>query len=224
MYLPERLRALPMKSLYLGVLLAMVITLSLSFLVFHAICGSHAAERPSIPPSTASTNWSWRVRAEHWRSGGPKALKHYLTRLDRVFGGSTHYLLDARGVDVLTGENRAAFLPPAPRIRNGAPMRMAITSELTGRRTGSIGLSQQGLLRRPHIWTLSSLLLPGARRDDSSLLAGLGGRGVADPQDRGIDCALRSGQPLRSRAYADGRMRLANWGARSIRWPNASNG
>jgi signal transduction histidine kinase len=38
-----------------------------------------------------------------------------LARLDQVFRGSSHYLLDSRGVDVLTGENHAAFLPPSPR-------------------------------------------------------------------------------------------------------------
>ena len=49
MYFPERLKSYPMKSLYSGVLLAMVITLSLSFLVFHAI--ADRVQRKSIDPA-----------------------------------------------------------------------------------------------------------------------------------------------------------------------------
>ncbi len=114
MYLPERLKANPMKSLYIGVLLAMVITLSLSYLVFQAI--ADRVQKKSIDPAFEHID---ELELESARgafaSGGATALKSYLTRLDRIFAGSTHYLLDAKGVDVLSGANRAAFLPPAPR-------------------------------------------------------------------------------------------------------------
>ena len=49
MYLPERLKSLPVKSLYYGVLLAMVTTLSLSFLVFQSI--SNRIQKKSIDPA-----------------------------------------------------------------------------------------------------------------------------------------------------------------------------
>ena len=49
MYLPQRLRSLPVKSLYYGVVLAMAATLSISFLVFHAI--SDRMQKKSIDPA-----------------------------------------------------------------------------------------------------------------------------------------------------------------------------
>ena len=67
MYLPERLKAYPMKTLYSGVLLAMVITLSLSFLLFHAI--ANRVQRKSIDPAFERIDeLNWRVRVEHWRA------------------------------------------------------------------------------------------------------------------------------------------------------------
>jgi hypothetical protein len=137
MYLPERLRSLPLKSLYYGVLLVMVITLSLSFLVFHEI--SDRMQKNSIDPAFDRFD---EVELESARaaltSGGPKALKDYLATWT-AFGGSSHYLLDARGMDLVSGETEPNCCRPlhAP---SGAAGRMVITSGLTGRRTGSIGL------------------------------------------------------------------------------------
>ena len=151
MYLPERLKSLPMKSLYSGVLLAMVITLSLSFLVFHTI--ADRVQRKSIDPAFERID---ELELESARgalaSSGPKALKSYLTSLDRVFIGSTHYLLDARGVDVLTGENRAAFLPPAPRTEwrthaNGHYIKAQRSPD------GQYWIVNTGLSEGPHLWT-----------------------------------------------------------------------
>jgi signal transduction histidine kinase len=151
MYLPERLKSLPMKSLYYGVLLAMVVTLSLSFLVFHAI--ADRVQRKSIDPAFERID---ELELESARgalaSSGPKALKSYLTSLDRVFVGSTHYLLDAHGVDVLTGENRAAFLPPAPRTEwrthtNGHYIKAQRSPD------GQYWIVNTGLSEGPHLWT-----------------------------------------------------------------------
>ena len=151
MYLPERLKSLPMKSLYSGVLLAMVITLSLSFLMFHTI--ADRVQRKSIDPAFERID---ELELESARgalaSSGPKALKSYLTSLDRVFIGSTHYLLDARGADVLTGENRAAFLPPAPRTEwrthaNGHYIKAQRSPE------GQYWIVNTGLSEGPHLWT-----------------------------------------------------------------------
>ena len=151
MYFPERLKTFPMKSLYYGVLLAMVTTLSLSFLVFHAI--SDRMQRKTIDPAFDRID---ELELESARgalaSSGPKALQAYLTSLDRVFVGSTHYLLDARGVDVLTGENRAEILPPAPRTEwrthaNGHYIKAQRSPE------GQYWIVNTGLSEGPHLWT-----------------------------------------------------------------------
>jgi signal transduction histidine kinase len=152
MYLPERLKSYPLRSLYSGVLLAMVITLSLSFLVFHAI--ANRVQRNSIDPAFERID---ELELESARgalaSGGPQALEAYLIRLDRVFTGSTHYLLDAKGVDVLTGENRVELLPPAPRTEwrthaNGYYIKAQRSPD------GQYWIVNMGLSEgRPHIWT-----------------------------------------------------------------------
>lgn len=152
MYLPERLKSYPMKSLYIGVLLAMVITLALSYLVFHAI--ANRVQRKSIDPAFEHIDDLELESARGaFASGGPTALKSYLTRLDRIFAGSTHYLLDAKGVDVLSGENRAELLPPAPRTEwrthaNGNYIK-AQRSPDGQYWIVNTGLSESG----PHIWT-----------------------------------------------------------------------
>jgi signal transduction histidine kinase len=141
-----------MKSLYSGVLLAMVITLSLSFLVFHAI--ADRVQKKSIDPAFERID---ELELESARgalaSGGPNALKSYLTSLDRVFTGSTHYLLDAHGVDVLTSENRAELLPPAPRTEwrthaNGYYIKAQRSPD------GQYWIVNMGMSEgRPHLWT-----------------------------------------------------------------------
>jgi len=129
----------------------MVITLSLSFLVFHAI--ADRMQRKSIDPAFEHID---ALELESARgalaSGGPKALNIYLTSLDRVFVGSTHYLLDAHGVDVLTGENRTAFLPPPPRAEwrthtNGHYIKAQRSPD------GQYWIVNVGQSEGPHIWT-----------------------------------------------------------------------
>ena len=151
MYLPRRLKSLPVKSLHYGVLLAMAITLSLSFLVFHAI--SDRMQKNSIDPAFDRIDeFELESASAAWKSGGPKALGDYMATLNRVFGGSSHYLLDARGTDLVSGENRAAFLPPAPRTQwrtraNGHYIRAHRSAD------GKYWIAAVGLLDRPHIWT-----------------------------------------------------------------------
>lgn len=151
MYLPERLRSLPMKSLYYGVLLAMVTTLSLSFLVFHAI--STRLQASTIDPAFDRID---ELELESARgalsSGGPEALRNYLAKLNRVFGGSSHYLLDARGIDQVSGENRASLLPPPPRPlwrtrANGHYIRAHRSAD------GQYWIAAVGVPGRTSIWT-----------------------------------------------------------------------
>jgi signal transduction histidine kinase len=151
MYSRERFKTLPMSSLYLGVLLAMVTTLSLSFLVFHAI--SNRMQQKTIDPAFDRIDELELESARAaLRRGGPNALKEYLARLNVVFGGSSHYLLDASGVDQVSGENRAAFLPPAPRAQwrtraNGHYIRAHRSAD------GQDWIVAVGVPERANIWT-----------------------------------------------------------------------
>lgn len=116
MYLPARIRSFPLKSLYIGVALAMITTLSISFVVFHSI--NTRVEQKTIDPAIDRID---ELELESARaalsSGGPQALQTYLDRLNHVFRGASHYLLDDRGIDQVTGENRAYLLPPPPRSK-----------------------------------------------------------------------------------------------------------
>lgn len=151
MYLPQRLRSLPVKSLYYGVVLAMAATLSISFLVFHAI--SDRMQKKSIDPAFDRIDefeiMSARAALD---SGGSKALGEYMATVNRVFGGSSHYLLDSRGVDLVTGEDRAALLPPPPRAQwrtraDGHYIRAHRSAD------GQFWIAAVGLVDQPHIWT-----------------------------------------------------------------------
>jgi signal transduction histidine kinase len=151
MYLPARLKSFPMKSLYFGVAFAMVATLSLSFLVFHAI--SNRLQQKTIDPAFDRID---ELELESARAalinGGPPALKLYLDRLDHVFRGSSHYLLDLRGVDVVSGEGRATFLPPPPRSH----WRTRANSHYIRARRSSDGqywIVAVGVPEQPHTWT-----------------------------------------------------------------------
>jgi signal transduction histidine kinase len=140
-----------MRSLSYAVLLAMVTTLSLSFLVFHAI--ADRLQRNAIDPAFEHIDMLEVISArEALERGGRQELKNNLTTLDSVFAGSTHYLLDARGVDMLTGENRAAFLPPAPRASwrtraNGHYIKAHRSAD------GQYWIIAVGLTQGPHLWT-----------------------------------------------------------------------
>jgi signal transduction histidine kinase len=140
-----------MKSLYLGVLLAMLITLSLSFLVFHAI--SNRLQQKAIDPAFDRID---ELELESARgalgAGGPAALSNYLARLNRVFGGSSHYLLDASGIDQISGENKSALLPPPPRTQwrtraNGHYIRAHRSAD------GQYWIVAVGVPERANVWT-----------------------------------------------------------------------
>ncbi len=112
MSLRERIKSLPVQSLYVGVLVAMVSTLSLSFLAFHLIADH--VQRMQIDPTFNKFD-ELQLESERYelQHGGPTELRSYLNTLDRIFGG-THYLLDANGIDVLNGQSRSALLPSPP--------------------------------------------------------------------------------------------------------------
>ena len=139
-----------MKSLYFGVFLAMVGTLSLSFLVFRQI--SVRLQRKHFDPvydRLDELQLETATRILH--NDGPKALANYLTGLDRL-SGARHYLLDAHGIDLVDGESRADLLPPPPstkwRIRTGGHSVAAQRSE-----NGQYWFAATGVPTRPQVWT-----------------------------------------------------------------------
>ena len=98
-----------MKSLYLAIVLAMVVILALSVVVFLAITKS-MEDSYFYPIFDAMDEVSVQEATEILQNTGPDAVITYMHRLDSVFGG-THYLLDANGTDVVTGRDQSVLLP-----------------------------------------------------------------------------------------------------------------
>ena len=139
-----------LRSLFFGTLLSVLAILALSFLVFQAI--ANRLQRMTIDPTFDRFDElqldSLRTAYE---SGGTKGLKDYEDRLNHIFKGS-HYLLDANGNDLLTGENRSHLLPPPPVTKSRSRMHgywiIAHRSQ-----DGKYWFTAAGLLGQPHIWT-----------------------------------------------------------------------
>jgi signal transduction histidine kinase len=150
MSLRERLRLLPTRSLYFAVFLAMVGTLSLSFLVFRQI--SVRLERKHFDPVYDRLDeLQLETASRILNSEGHDALANYLTGLDHI-SGAHHYLLDANGIDLVDGGNKTELLPPHPapkwRIRTGDHSLAAQRSE-----DGRYWFAAVGQPSRPQIWT-----------------------------------------------------------------------
>ncbi len=150
MSLRERLRFLPTRSLYFAVFLAMVGTLSLSFLVFQQI--SVRLQRKHFDPVYDRLDELQLESATRiLNRDGQKALANYLTGLDHL-SGARHYLLDAHGIDLVDGGSKAELLPPYPaskwRIRNGGHSIAAQRSE-----DGRYWFAAEGQAGRPQLWT-----------------------------------------------------------------------
>ncbi|MGB6687644.1 MAG: ATP-binding protein [Terracidiphilus sp.] len=140
----------PIKSLYVGVLLAMAATLTLSFLAFNTI-SQRMQEIHFNPLFDRLDELQLETARGLFESSNRKGLRDYLDHLDRMFGGS-HYLLGANGIDVLTGQSRAALLPPAPEVveRLHTRGRWILAHKSPD---GRYWFAAEGQLGRPHIWT-----------------------------------------------------------------------
>ena len=145
MYLPARIKLWPMKSLYFGVALAMVTTLSISFVIFHSI--SNRLQQKTIDPAFDRID---ELELESARaaliSGGPPALNLYLARLDHIF----------RSTPAASTSSPAKIAPrsyPLHRAPVGAHARTAITSAPTAPRTTSTGSSP---------WVCPNSRIPGS--------------------------------------------------------------
>jgi signal transduction histidine kinase len=100
------------KSLYSTIVIAMLVILALSLVVFLAITKS-MEEGYFNPIFDDMDEVSVQEAGEMLQMTGPDAVAAYMHRLDSVFGG-VHYLLDANGKDVLSGQSQSELLPKAP--------------------------------------------------------------------------------------------------------------
>ena len=116
MSLLAQLRRFSARSLYVTVLLVMATTLGLSFLAFQLI--SQRIQSIQVNPVFDQFDElqleSARVAYEHYSTSD---LNGYLTRLDQLFGGA-HYLLDAKGRSIITGQDLSSLLPPPPAVKS----------------------------------------------------------------------------------------------------------
>ena len=150
MSLPERLKTLPVKSLYVAVLVAMVTALSLSFLAFQMIA-NHVQKIEIEPTFNKFDELQLESARTQYERHGSQALQEYLSNLDRIFSGS-HYLLTADGTDLVSGQNRSNLLPRAPadiwRMRARGRWTVAHRSP-----DGKYWFAAEGELGPPHVWT-----------------------------------------------------------------------
>lgn len=147
---PAQPKVLLRHSLYVWVLLAMVGILSLSFVVFRAI--SEQMQTQKIDPVYDRFDELQLESARNiLESSGERALANYLKKLNDIFGGS-HYLLDSNGIDLVTGESRAAMLPapPAAKSRTETLNRWWITHRS---QDGEFWFAAEGRERPPRIWS-----------------------------------------------------------------------
>ncbi len=165
-----------LKSLYVATLVAMIGIFSLSFLVFQTI--AVRVQKISIDPTfDRMDELQLESARDMYATGGQKALNNYMTTLNRIFHGS-HYLLDGRGRDLVSGEDRADLLPGAPatkwRIRADGRWVIAHRSG-----DGQFWFAAEGPLDRPRIWTFLPyyFLVIGA----TGLLCWLAAVGVVSP-------------------------------------------
>ena len=100
------------KSLYVGIALAMAVALLISFFAFNHL-SDRSSKRTEIAIFDKFDEVQLQTATKALNQGGVSGLKDYLDLLDRTFGGQ-HYLLDAKGIDVVSGQDRAYLLPEAP--------------------------------------------------------------------------------------------------------------
>jgi len=139
-----------LRSLFVGTLLSMMAILALSFLVFRAI--GDRMQRLTIEPTFERFDeLQLQSLREEYETGGVKALTAYEDELNHIFRG-THWLVDANGIDVVTGASHADRLPqsPATKSRLHANGNWLITRRS---QDGKYWFVAEGPLRRLHIWT-----------------------------------------------------------------------
>lgn len=103
-----------MRSVYAKVLLWSFFTLVFSAVAFAVI--SAAVQVRAFGhggPFEKTSTWQLREAREAYESGGIEKLKDYIDRVNKHFG-IQHYLTDTAGRDIITGEDRSAWLTQKP--------------------------------------------------------------------------------------------------------------
>ncbi len=102
-----------MRSLYVGLLLSLLAVLALSLAAFLVI--SHQITRQYLDPVfEAMDELQLETARSTLENGGTAALESYLKKLDQLVPSSSHFLVNANGIDVISGGNRVTLLPAAP--------------------------------------------------------------------------------------------------------------
>ena len=103
-----------MKSVYAKISLWSFATLVVSLAAFLGVTriGFVSSESPYRTVRTNSRAWSWNRLARRYEAGRQKRLQAFIDRLHRYIPGG-HYLVDAKGRDVLSGQDRSALLAAA---------------------------------------------------------------------------------------------------------------
>ncbi len=150
MSLPERTERVRLRSLYFASFVALLSVLAVSFLAYQAI--SKRVQKTTIDPVFDRAD---EVQLQGARgalqAGNKQALEDYEANLNRIFGGS-HYLLDAHGIDVLTGQDRSALLPAPPSVQSR--FQLQGRSFITHRsQDGRYWFLAVGVVNRSGIWS-----------------------------------------------------------------------
>ncbi len=105
-----------MRSLYFSIALALMGALSLSLLAFTTI--SDRIEKKYVNPVLEVMDQLELESAQSaWDKERSVAVASYMDHLNRLFGPS-HYFLNSKGIDLLSGESKSAFLPKPPANRS----------------------------------------------------------------------------------------------------------
>lgn len=139
-----------LKSLFVGTLLGMIAILGFSFLVFQAI--SRRVQNMTIEPTFERFDELQLETAQaDYEQGGKAALARFVNKLDHVFYGK-HYLLNAQGIDVVSGDDLSSILPPPPAVKSRVQTngRWIITRRS---QDGKYWFAAVGKLYRIPIWT-----------------------------------------------------------------------
>jgi signal transduction histidine kinase len=138
------------RSLLVGTLLSMIAILVLAFVVFGAI-GNRMQQMTIDPTFERFDDLQLQSLEDAYNTGGVGGLAQYEDRLNHIFKGK-HTLVDARGIDLVSGANLAGKLPPPPATKS----RLHINGNwLITRQShdGNYWFVAEGPLRRLHIWT-----------------------------------------------------------------------
>ncbi len=130
----------------------MVIIVTLSFLVFQTI--SNRMQRMTIDPTFDRMDEAQLESARsNYEHRGKQGVSDYMAKIDRIFKGSRHYLLDANGYDVVTGADFRWLLPPPPAIKSRITDSHGTRYISRRSQDGKYWFAVIGAPYRLHVWT-----------------------------------------------------------------------